>query len=122
VYDVQLGPGIFIDTEPSFTPDFQAAGLIRYTWPQPVVNGRLFAQASFNYASEFYDNIRNFEASELPDYFIGNVRLGWVSADDSWEAAVFVNNVADLSNATGSNSLVPGKPRWFGVSLRYNFF
>jgi len=27
----------------------------------------------------------------------------------------------DLSNATGSNSLVPGKPRWFGASLRYNF-
>lgn len=27
----------------------------------------------------------------------------------------------DLANATGSNSLVPGKPRWFGGSIRYNF-
>ena len=130
VFDVQLGPGIFVDTEPSFTPDFQAAGLVRYTWPQPVAGGRLFTQASFNYASEFFDNIRNYEASELPDYFIGNVRLGWSSADDRWEGAIFVNNIADeryftigfdLSNATGSNSLVPGKPRWFGVSARYNF-
>lgn len=131
VFDVQLGPGIFVDTEPSFTPDFQAAGLVRYRWPQPVFRGDVHAQASFNYASEFYDNIRNFAASEMPDYFIGNLRLGWTSADRRWDAAVFVNNVTDeryftigfdLSNATGSNSLVPGKPRWFGLNVRYHFF
>jgi iron complex outermembrane receptor protein len=131
VRNVQLGPGIFVDSEPSFTPDVQASGLARYTWPQSVAGGRLFSQVSFNYAAEFYDNIRNYDASKLPDYFIGNVRLGWSSADNRWEGAVFVNNVADeryftigydLSNATGSNSLVPGKPRWFGVSARYNFF
>jgi iron complex outermembrane receptor protein len=66
----------------------------------------------------------------MPDYFLGNVRAGWSSDDGRWEGAVFVNNVADeryftigydLSNATGSNSLVPGKPRWIGVSARYNF-
>jgi outer membrane receptor protein involved in Fe transport len=41
-----------------------------------------------------------------------------------------VNNLADrkyytigydLSNATGSNSLVPGLPRWYGASVRYSF-
>jgi iron complex outermembrane recepter protein len=131
VFDVQLGQGISVDTEPSFTPEFQAAGLIRYGWPRPLAGGLVFTQVSFNYASEFYDNIRNYEASRLPDYFIGNVRLGWASTDDRWEGAVFVNNVADkryftigfdLSNATGSNSLVPGKPRWYGVSIRRNFF
>lgn len=131
VFDVQLGPGIFVDTEPSFTPDFQAAGLVRYRWPQPVFGGEVFAQADFNYASEFYDNIRNFAASEMPDYLIGNVRLGWTSPDQRWDAAAFVNNITDeryytigfdLSNATGSNSLVPGKPRWFGVTVRYHFF
>jgi iron complex outermembrane receptor protein len=67
----------------------------------------------------------------MPRYFIGNLRLGWSSADNHWDAAVFVNNVTDeryftigydLSNATGSNSLVPGKPRWYGASVRYNFF
>lgn len=130
VSNVQLGPGIFVDSEPSFTPEFQAAGLARYTWPLSIVGGRLFTQASFNYSAEFFDNIRNYEASLMPDYFIGNVRAGWSSDDGRWEGAVFVNNVADeryftigydLSNATGSNSLVPGKPRWVGVSARYNF-
>ena len=131
IYDVQLGPGIFVDTEPSFTPDVQVAGLLRYQWPQPVWGGSVFAQISFNYASKFWDNIRNFEASRLPDYTIANVRLGWSGDDGRWQAEAFINNFADeryytigydLSNATGSNSLVPGKPRWFGVSVRYNFF
>ena len=131
IYDVQLGPGIFVDSEPSFTPELQIAGLARYRFPQTVYGGSMYAQGSFNYASEFYDNIRNFAASEMPDYFIANLRMGWTSADSRWDAAIFVNNVADeryytigydLSNATGSNSLVPGKPRWFGINVRFNYF
>ena len=131
VKDVQLGPGVLIDTEPSYSPDTQLSGVLRYTWPNDVMDGRFSAQASFNYASSFWDNIRNFEASELPSYILGNVRLGWDSNDGKWQGAFFVNNVADeryftigfdLANATGSNSLVPGKPRWFGGSIRYNFF
>ncbi|MEJ8566136.1 TonB-dependent receptor [Elongatibacter sediminis] len=131
IYDVQIGPGIFVDSEPSFTPEIQLAGLIRYDWPQTVFGGQVYAQASFNYADEFWDNIRNFDASLMPDYFIGNLRLGWSSADDHWDVAAFVNNINDeryftigydLSNATGANSLVPGKPRWFGINVRYNYF
>jgi iron complex outermembrane receptor protein len=130
VYDVQLGPGIFVDSEPSFTPDTQLSGTLRYEWPQDVFGGTIAGHADFNYAASFYDNIRNFDASKLPSYVIGNLRLDWTSADAHWRGSLFVNNVADeryftigydLSNATGSNSLVPGKPRWFGVSMRYSF-
>lgn len=130
VYDIQIGPGIFKDSRPSFAPERQAAGLVRYEFPQDVVGGHVSLQASVSYASNFYDNIRNFAASKLPGYALGNVKLGWGSTDGRWESALFVNNVADkryytigfdLSNATGSNSLTPGKPRWYGASLRYNF-
>jgi iron complex outermembrane receptor protein len=130
VYDVQLGPGIFVDTEPSFAPDEQLSGLLRYEWPEQVLGGYVAIQGSFNYASSFYDNIRNFDASRMPSYIIGNARLEWHSADGHWSGAVFAHNLADeryftigfdLSNATGSNSLVPGKPRWFGVSVRYDY-
>jgi len=57
-------------------------------------------------------------------------RLEWHSQDAHWQVAAFVNNLADkryytigydLSTVTGSDSLVPGKPRWFGVELRYGF-
>jgi len=130
IFDIQLGPGIFRDSEPSFAPMNHAAALVRYTFPTPVMNGRISLQGSGDYVSAFYDNIRNFAASKLPSYTLANVRFAWTSDDAHWQLAAFVNNVADkryytigydLSNATGSNSLVPGLPRWFGASLRYNF-
>lgn len=129
IYDVQLGPGILVDTEPSFAPDIQASGLIRYEFGEQVLGGYVAVQASANYAESFYDNIRNFDASKLPSYTVANARLSWRSADERWEGALFVNNLTDkryftigydLSNATGSNSLVPGKPRWYGVSFTYH--
>ncbi len=130
LYDIQLGPGVFKDSRPSFAPKTQFSGLARYRFPTTVMGGRISAQLSGNYASNFYDNIRNFQASLLPSYVLLNARLGWQSDDGHWQADAFVNNVADkryytigydLSNATGSNSLVPGKPRWYGVTVRYNF-
>jgi iron complex outermembrane receptor protein len=66
----------------------------------------------------------------MPSYVLANVRLAWTSDDARWQTSLFVNNVADkryytigydLSNATGSNSLVPGLPRWYGASVRFNF-
>ena len=131
VFDIQLGPGLFVDTEPTFSPEIQLAGLLRYEWPQRFWGGYVSAQASFNYASTYFENIRNFEASKLPAYVIGNLRLGWRSEDDRWQGTFFINNVAnqlyyrtgfDTSTATGANSRAPGKPRWFGANLRYNFF
>lgn len=125
IYDVQLGPGIFVDTKPSFAPEDQVSGLLRYEWPQPMFGGYVAAQGSFNYVSSFYDSIRNFEASRMPSYVIGNARLEWNSTDERWKATFFVLNIADeryftigydLSNATGSNSLAPGKPRWLALA------
>ena len=131
VFDIQLGPGLFVDNEPTFSPEVQVAGMLRYEWPQRFWDGYVSAQASFNYASSYFENIRNFEASKLPAYIIGNLRLNWRSADDRWQGTFFINNVADelyyrtgfdTSTATGANSRAPGKPRWFGASLRYSFF
>jgi iron complex outermembrane receptor protein len=130
LFDIQLGPGIFKDSRPSFAPKTQASWLARYRFGPKLFGGTVSAQVSGNYASSFYDNIRNFDASLLPSYTLWNARLGWQSDNGNWEGDVFVNNLADeqyytigydLSNATGSNSLVPGRPRWYGVSLRYNF-
>ena len=130
IYDIQLGPGVFRDSKPSFAPKVQSAALARYRFSGEYLGGHLSVQGSANYASSFYDNIRNFDASKMPSYVLANARVGWTSGDDRWQAALFVNNIADkryyiigydLSNATGSNSLVPGKPRWYGASLRYNF-
>ncbi len=129
LYDIQLGPGVFKDSKPSFSPEQQVSALARYQFAREVLGGNVSAQVSANYASEYYDNIRNFDASRLPSYVLANVRVAWESADSHWQVDAFVNNLADrryytigydLSNATGSNSLTPGKPRWYGLSVRYN--
>ena len=95
IYDIQLGPGIFRDSQPSFAPKFHSAALVRYRFPFDAWGGRVAAQASGDYVSAIYDNIRNFQASKLPAYTVANLRLGWQSDNDRWEAAVFANNIAD---------------------------
>ena len=129
LFNIQLGPGIFRDSQPSFAPRFHAAALARYQLPFAVGDGHISAQASGDYVSYIYDNIRNFAASKLPAYIVTNLRLTWESDSGRWQTALFANNVADrryytigydLSNATGSNSVVPGLPRWYGVNVRFN--
>ena len=65
---------------------------------------------------------------ELPSYEIVNLRFG-VQAEN-WEAAAFVNNVADevaflsVDRERGRSARVgflTNAPRTYGVSLRYNF-
>ena len=51
---------MFRDSRPSFAPKTQLSALARYRFPKPVVGGQVSAQVSGNYASPFYDNIRNF--------------------------------------------------------------
>ena len=65
---------------------------------------------------------------ELPSYEIGNLRFGLRA--DSWEAAVFVNNVWDeraflsIDRERGTRARVgflTNMPRTYGVQLRMNF-
>ncbi len=95
------------------------------------MGGKVSAQVSGNYASSISTTTSvTSTPRSCPSYVLANARLGWQSDDSRWQADVFVNNLTDkryytigydLSNATGSNSLVPGRPRWYGVSVRYNF-
>jgi iron complex outermembrane receptor protein len=64
----------------------------------------------------------------LPDYQIGNLRVGVRSP--SWEAAAFVNNLWDerallsIDRERGTRARVgyfTNMPRTYGVSLRLNF-
>jgi len=130
VFGVQLGPGVFINTQPAFAPARKFSALIRKQWNTPAAGGSFAALVDFSYTSTFWSDIRNFDASLMPSYALTNVRLEWNAQGANWHVAAFVNNLADkryytigydLSTVTGSDSLVPGKPRWFGAELRYSF-
>jgi iron complex outermembrane receptor protein len=68
----------------------------------------------------------------VPSYGLLNGRIQYNSPDDRWSIAVFGNNLTDqfyLLNETafdlgltvGMRVQDPGRPREFGVELRFNF-
>jgi iron complex outermembrane receptor protein len=69
---------------------------------------------------------------EGDSYTVANTSLTYTHGDGEWQAAVFVDNVTDeeylvqtfdLSGPTvfGMTEQYYGRPRWWGVSLRYNW-
>ncbi len=129
IYGVQLGPGVYRDSEPAFAPTRKSTALVRKNWNNALFGGSLVGQLDYSYTSAFYSDIRNYDASLMPAYGLADARLEWHSSDGHWQLAAFVNNFTDkryftigydLAGVTGSDSLVPGKPRWFGVSAHYN--
>ncbi len=130
VKDVPLrvdGP-IIRDVDPTYAPEFQVTGLIRYQWP--AFGGTMSIAGDASYSDEYFYNLRNFDADKFDDYIMVNARLGWVSPSEQWEAALKVNNLTDervgiqgfdLATLCGCNEISFQPPRWWGLSLRYSF-
>jgi iron complex outermembrane recepter protein len=93
-----------------------------------ALRGQLYAQSFF-----FYSNLNNtiVPGCEIGGYSIINLRAEWNGIHGSkLNAALYVNNVADrdynvggfpLGAVTGSNAVLPGTPRMFGVELNIKF-
>jgi iron complex outermembrane receptor protein len=119
---------ILKDVQPTFAPELQFAGLVRYEWP--MLAGRVAAQVDGNWSDEFYHNIRNFDSTLYDSYFVANARLTYTNEDDRWSVSAWVQNFTDeeyglvgfdLSTLCGCNEDWYGKPRWFGLTARLNF-
>lgn len=119
---------ILLDREPAYTPEIQAAGLVRYSWD--ALGGRLALQASANYVDDFFYFLSNYSSTRTDGHFVVDTRLTYSSPDDRWSVDVFAENLFDkrynvvgfdLTTTCGCSVVSYGKPQWFGVSLRYNF-
>ncbi|MCG3171549.1 MAG: hypothetical protein CALGDGBN_03171 [Pseudomonadales bacterium] len=130
VQDVPLviGSSTTIDVKPTYAPEYQAFGLVRYEWS--ALSGTMAVQADFNYSDEFYYNLRNFDADKFDSYTVFNARISWLSAEENWELALAARNFTDeraglmgydLSNLCGCNETSFRDPRWYGVNVRYSF-
>ncbi len=131
VQDVDLdGPGPLgaADTKPVQSPKWNLNGLLRYSWP--YMDGKLAWQADFRYRSKHYFSLTKAEASTENGYIIGDARFSYTTLDEKWEAAIFVNNIADenylvqtfdLGAVFGMTEQYYGLPRWVGGTIRYNF-
>ncbi len=130
VKDVPLrvdGP-ISRDVNPTYAPEFQITGLVRYEWP--AFNGRMYVGGDVSYSDEFFYNLRNFDADKFSDYTMVNARIGWINASDRLEASLRMKNITDeragiqgfnIATVCGCNEISFQPPRWYGINLRYSF-
>ena len=128
IKDLKIAAGTFMDRTPPFTPEWQASGLFRYTWP--MFSGSMSAQVSFTYQSSFFITPRNFTADRFDEYVVADARLTWNSANGLWDLVGYVDNLTDddhsvigfdVSGFYGTNQESYAKPRTTGLIIRRNF-
>ena len=116
------------DRKPTYSPEFQAFGLVRYNWP--ALNGTMSIQGDISYSDEFFYNLRNFDADKFDSHTLIGARLGWVNEAGTIEAGLIARNITDeragvqgfdLATLCGCNEVSYRDPRWYGVDFRYNF-
>ncbi len=125
-HDIPSPSGVLRDRNMVAAPDFAASGSIRYEWG--ALGGTFAAQVSGTYEDAMYYDIQNVPVSKEDGYTVGNARLSYARND--WEIAAWVNNFTDekylvytfdFTSTFGFNQQAFGRPRWGGVSFRYNF-
>ncbi len=109
-------------------PDVTFNGLVRYSWP--AFGGQLALQGDFRWTDDQKFNLAVSEMATEDSYAIINARLDYTSANETWSAAIFVNNLTDETYRTfgvdaslffGSGEDVFAPQRWVGGNIRYNF-
>lgn len=125
--NVELPTGQQVDRDMPQSPDLAINGIVRYTWS--AFSGELAAQFDYKYSDDFNFYVLNQPATQEDDYFVGNVRLAYTTADEKWTGAIFVNNVTDVEYrvyaqdvsdlGVGINLFAP--PKWVGASISYNW-
>ncbi|RMF17538.1 MAG: TonB-dependent receptor, partial [Alphaproteobacteria bacterium] len=123
---LRVGGPIIRDVRPNYTPKWQFQSMIAYEWP--AFGGLMRVLAEGNYSSNFFYNLRNFDADKFDGYFLLNTRIGWTTEDDRWEVAFRIRNLTqekagvqgfDLATLCGCNEISFRPPRWFGLEVRY---
>ena len=123
------GSGI-VEQDAVLAPAFTFNMMLRKEWDLPVIGGHVAVQIAGNYIDTHYPSVLNSETLELGDNWLANGRLSYYSADDTWQASLFVNNIFDERNVTiaydisGTGNYTVqsiGPPRWIGGNIKYNF-
>ncbi len=129
VKDVSLRNGSPLpssDVDPTYAPEFQATGLVRYGFD--ALGGQMAVQADVSYSDDYYYNLRNFDADKFPSYTVVNAQVSYAVND--WLATLAVRNLTDerpgvqgfdLATLCGCNEVAYKAPRYVAFSLRKEF-
>lgn len=117
-----------VDVSPTYTPEFQAFGMARYSFP--LMGGTGAAQIDVSYSDEFYYNLRNFDADKFDSYVMANGLLSWTSSTEDLTVSLMLNNITDeragiqgfdLATLCGCNEVSYRAPRNYGIQVRQEF-
>jgi len=108
-------------------PDVQINGIGRYTIP--VGKGALIFQLDTNYSSKVFFDIVNQPVASQKSYWVWNGAITYQFNDkfqiSAWGKNLFEEEYKvytfDFSNFFGFNQQMFGAPRWWGVTLRYQY-
>jgi iron complex outermembrane recepter protein len=124
--DIPSPAGELRDRDMVAAPDFSTSAVVRYEWP--MLDGQFAVQVSGNHEQNVYYDIQNVPVSRESGYTVGNLRASY--ARNNWEVAAWLDNFTneeylvytfDFTGTFGFNQQAWGRPRWGGVSFRYNF-
>lgn len=126
--NVTLASGF--DTTSVQSPEWSANAMLRYEWQLGF--GSIAIQGDMNYRSEHIFALTKLDNVTENGYTISNMSLTYTSESAAWTASAFVDNVTDeeylvqtfdLSTTAvfGLTEQYYGRPRWWGVSLKYSF-
>ncbi len=112
------------------SPEWNLNALVRYEWP--MFGGAMAIQGDIVYRSEHYFSLTGLETVEENGYTVSNASLTWTSEDGVWQTSAYVNNLTDEeylvqtfdlsgTDVFGITEQYYGRPRWWGVSLRYSW-
>ncbi len=117
-----------VDVQPTYAPEVQLMAVARYTWDG--LGGIMTVQADASYSSDYYYNLRNFDADEFEEYTLSNALISWQSQDGTWTLTGAVRNLTDeragiqgfdLATLCGCNEVSYRAPREYTVGLRMDF-
>ncbi len=129
-YD-ELNPGVTIREDDALpnTPDLTGSMGVSYS---TAVMGQniLTIRGDWTYSSSMYVDVENTEVLKRDSLSLYNARVSVLSADETWELALFGTNLSDeiyhvagISTASsfGHAEATIARPREWGVSLSYRF-
>ncbi len=129
----ELLPGVQVVTLDSKfvkTPKWTYNIGAQYTVPLGERVGDVTARVDWSYRSTTYMTPNNIPILAQPGYGLLSARLTYKSTDDTWEVAVFGNNLTDKAyitngleaiNVTGTADATYARPREWGASIKANF-
>lgn len=125
--------GQVLNREPVLTPELSLNALGRYEWD--FNSGSFAIQADVSYVSDHFFQLKNSPIGKESGYALVNLRANYLSEAGHWGVSAFVENLTDEeyrvmvfdlagTPAAGGFGLAEnyyGLPRWYGVSVTYDF-